>query len=302
MTKKWTALFLCFVLVFSLSACGAVKQESAKEKNKIKVTVSFNAMKELTEAIGKNKIEISTIIPNGTEPHDFEPKPKDMVSLSQADVFVYSGLGMEPWAKEMMKTSQNAKLIAVEASQGVVPIINKDAGESKEHGQYDPHSWLSLKNAEMEALNIKNALIKADSFHQDFYEANYKSFVKSLEKIMTEYKLKFQTVPKKDFVTGHAAFAYLCRDFGLTQKSVEDVFAEGEPSTKQLAELVNYCKQNNVTTVFAEEMASPDVSKALAAEVGAKVKTIYTIENNEDNKTYLERMSDDLKEIYESLK
>ena len=93
----------------------------------------------------------------------------------------------------------------------------------------------------------------------------------------------------------------MCRDFGLTQNSVEDVFAEGEPSAQQLTELVKYCKSNSVTTVFSEEMVSPEVSETLAGEVGAKVETIYTVESAEDGKTYLERMEENLSKIYDSL-
>lgn len=83
---------------------------------------------------------------------------------------------------------------------------------------------------------------------------------------------------------------------------MEDVFAEGEPSAQQLTELVNYCKKNKVTIIFAEEMASPEVSQTLANEVGATVETIYTIESNEDNMTYLDRVKDNLSKIYDSLK
>ena len=75
----------------------------------------------------------------------------------------------------------------------------------------------------------------------------------------------------------------------------------GEPSAQQLAQLVEYCRENNVTTIFAEEMASPEVSETLANEVGAKVEVIYTIENPQDNMTYLERMESNLSKIYVSL-
>ncbi len=103
-------------------------------------------------------------------------------------------------------------------------------------------------------------------------------------------------------MTGHAAFGYLCRDFGLEQNSVEDVYAEGEPSAQQLTDLVKYCREHKVETVFAEEMASPDVSKTLADEVGAKVETVYTVESSEGGKTYLERVESNLSKIYDSLK
>jgi zinc transport system substrate-binding protein len=285
----------------SLPSSGAASAESKASGGKLKVSVSFNAMKEFTEAVGKEKVEVSTIIPAGTEPHDFEPKAQDLVGLSTAKVFVYSGFGMEAWAEKAVQSANNPDLVTVEASKGAEPIKNTDAGEIKEHGQYDPHIWLSLKGAEIEVKNIRTALVKADPSNQDYYEKNCNDFVSQLEALYTEYKKKFQAAPKKSFVTGHAAFGYLCRDFGLEQNSVEDTFAEGEPNAQQLSELVQYCKQHKVTTIFAEDMASPDVSKTLAQEVGAKVETIYTVEGEEEGRTYLERVKSDLDKIDASL-
>jgi zinc transport system substrate-binding protein len=270
--------------------------------SKLKVSVTFNAMKEFVAAVGKDKVEILTIIPDGTEPHDFEPKAQDLVALSTANVFVYSGLGMEAWVDDAIQAANNSGLVAVEASKGADAIKNTDPEEIEEHGQYDPHIWLSLKGAELEVKNIKDALVQADPSNKDFYETNCNDFVSQLENLYSEYNGKFQSVEQKSFVTGHAAFGYLCRDFGLEQNSVEDTFAEGEPSAQQLTELVKYCKDNKVTTIFAEEMASPDVSETLANEVGAKVETIYTIESGEDDKSYLERVTENLTKIYESLK
>lgn len=307
-------MLLCLITVVSLSACGSTNQanaqastpkdngqSSAQDTGKLLVSVTFDAMKEFVEAVGQDKVEISTIIPAGTEPHDFEPKAQDLVGLSTAQVFVYNGLGMEVWVDKAVSAANNADLVTVEASKGADAIENTDPGEIEEHGQYDPHLWISLKGAELEVKNIKDGLIQADPANKDFYETNCDDFVAQLESLYKEYNEKFQSADKKSFVTGHAAFGYLCRDFGLKQNSVEDVFAEGEPTAQQLSELVEYCKANNVTTIFAEEMASPDVSKTLANEVGAKVETIYTIESAEDGMTYLERMQSNLTKIYESL-
>lgn len=301
MFKRWAVLLLCLIAIVSFSAGCNNNQAQKTEESKLKVSVSFNAMKEFTAAVGKDKVEISTIIPVGTEPHDFEPKAQDLVALSTAKVFVCSGLGMESWAEEAINSANNTNLITVEASQGADLIQNTDPEEIEEHGQYDPHIWLSLKGAEFEVKNIKDALVKADPANKDYYEKNCNDFVSQLESLFNEYNGKFQSVEKKSFVTGHAAFAYLCRDFGLEQNSVEDTFAEGEPGAQQLTELVKYCKENKVTTIFAEEMASPAVSQTLANEVGAKVETIYTIESAEDDMIYLERMTDNLSKIYDSL-
>lgn len=321
MLKRYAAILLgaAAVIGMGLSACGngntagsgvsgaapssaaASSEEGQAAAGRLKVSVTFDAMKEFTEAVGGDKVEISTIIPDGTEPHDFEPKAQDLVGLSTAKVFVYSGFGMESWAVKAVQSADNPGLVTVEASKGAEPIKNTDAGEIKDHGQYDPHIWLSLKGAEIETKNIKDGLVKADPSNKEYYEKNCGDFVSQLEKLYAEYDKKFKSVPQKSFVTGHAAFGYLCRDFGLEQNSVEDVYAEGEPSARQLAELVKYCKANKVTTVFAEKMASPEVSQTLAKEVGAKVETIYTVESGEDNKTYLERAESNLSKIYESL-
>lgn len=300
MSRKIAVFILCLSTMLGLTACGS-QNSDATASEKVKVSVTFNALYEFAAAVGGDKVEISTIIPVGTEPHDFEPKAQDLVGLSEAQVFVYNGLGMELWAQDAAAAAGNDNLIVVDASDGVEPIENTGEEEAAEHGQYDPHTWLSLKCAETEVVNVKDALVKADPENKDYYEKNSEDYIAQLESLYNEYAEKFGAVTKKSFVTGHAAFGYLCRDFGLTQKSVEDVFAEGEPSAQQLTELVGYCREENVTTIFAEEMASPEVSETLADEVGAKVEAIYTIESAEDDMSYLERMEQNLSEIYSSM-
>lgn len=300
LNKKICILFLSLLAVLSLSGCG--KSNENVDNGKINVVVSFNPIAEFTKAVGGGKVQIYTVIPNGTEPHDFEIKAQDLKEISKAEIFIYSGLGMEPWVDKTISSIENKDLIKVKASDNCYLIKNTEADTIKEHGEYDPHTWLSLKNAKIEALNIKDALIKADPENKGYYESNYSKFASSMDSLYDEYKSKFDLVKNKNFVTGHGAFAYLCRDFGLMQGSVENVFAEGEPTPKKLQELVDYCKKNNVKTIFMEELASPKVSQTLANEVNGNVKKIYTLESQEDNKDYFDSMKDNLSEIYESLK
>lgn len=309
MRKRWAALLLCLMTVLSVSACGAKTGQDGAQEEKVQVLVTFNALKEFAQAVGQDKVEIATIIPDGMEAHDFEPKPQDLAGLGTAAVFVYNGLGMESWAEDAVQAAGNDQLIVVEASKGADVIVREESEETEEHdgeeahahGKYDPHLWLGLKGAQTEAGNIKDALVEADPANKDFYEKNCEDFVAQLENLYQEYSEKFQSAQRKNFVTGHAAFGYLCRDFGLEQNSVQDIYAEGEPSAQQLAKLVEYCRTNQVTTVFAEELASPAVSQTLADEVDAKVETIYTMEGAEDDKSYLERMEENLSKIYVSL-
>lgn len=310
MLKKVTNIFAAIILCLSITACSAQKDKSLEANNidsssKINVVVSFNPMKELAKAIGGDKIQMSVMVPSGVEAHDFEPKPRDMEGLNKAKVFIYNGLGMEGWVDGALKSINNKKLEVVDTSKGANLIkIEKHEEEHKEnakeaHGEYDPHIWLSIKEVKIQAKNIKEALIKADEKNKDYYENNYNSFISKADTLFKEYETKFSGMANKNFVTGHAAFGYLCRDFNLSQNSVEDVFAEGEATAVKIKDLVEYCKKNNIKTIFMEEMASPKVSETLAKEVGAKVEVINTLENEGD---YLETMKQNYEKIYNSLK
>lgn len=304
MKKLITVLLLAAVTLSSLTGCSTNEKDKStiSSSDKIKVVVSFNPLREFAMAVGKDKIEVVNMVPEGVEPHDFEPKAKDLMQLSEAKVFIYNGLGMEAWVDKSLSSIENKNLKVVDASKGSNLIKNTNEDEIKEHGQYDPHIWLSLQEAKVETKNIKDALVKADEKNKDYYEKNYEEFSKALDNLYFEYKSKFENIQNKNLVTGHAAFAYLCRDFGLNQKSVEGVFAEGEPTAAKLKELVEYSKTNNVRTIFMEQLASPKVSETLAKEVNAKVQKIYTIESRENNKTYLEAMRENLENIYSSIK
>lgn len=307
MFKKLPVLLLMIAAVLSLSACSnkytsGIKETSSSTENKISVIVSFNPLKEFAEAVGKDKVQVKTMVPEGSEPHDFEPKPRDMESLMKANIFVYNGVNMESWVGKTLEAVQNDKLIVVDSSKGATLIKGTYKHGEEEASEYDPHIWLSLKEAKTQALNIKDALVQVDKNNKDFYEKNYVEFADKLDNLYKEYSEKFSGIGNKNFVTGHAAFGYLCRDFGLTQQSVEDVFAEGEPTPQKLKELTEFARDKNIKIIFMESLASPKVSETLAKEIGGKVETIYTIESKEDNKDYYQSMKDNLEKIYNSLK
>lgn len=298
--KRLLYLF-CSVLLLLAAGCGAPKAEKP-DGGKLAVVASFYAMKEITQAIGGDKVDVRTLIPEGTEPHEFQPTTRSMKDLSRARVLVIQGLGMEPWAEEMVKAAENKDLVQVVAAQQVQPIQNEEKEEIREHGQYDPHAWLSPSCAQLEARAIADGLANADPANRAYYEANADKLIARLQTLEDKYKEKFRQVHRKDFVTGHAAFAYVCRDFGLEQSSVEGVFASGEPNARQLAALVEFCRERGVKTIFTEAAVSPKTSQSLAREVGAKVVPIHTLEGSEGEGDYLQQMEENLERIYESLK
>ena len=106
--KSWlTACITMIAAAVLLAGCGAQSDGSVQSDGKLKVVASFNAMKEFTQAVGKDKVDVVTLIPDGTEPHDFQPTTKNLKELSHARLFVYNGLGMEPWADKTLEVVDN---------------------------------------------------------------------------------------------------------------------------------------------------------------------------------------------------
>ncbi|WP_294187800.1 zinc ABC transporter substrate-binding protein [uncultured Clostridium sp.] len=318
MKKKLISLGLILGILVSFAGCGA-KDLEENNGEKLRVGVTINPLRDFAEAIGGDKVEVFSIIPDGSDAHSFDPKPKDLKDLLNTNIFIYNGLQMEEWIDLVLGTIEGQDVKVVEASQGIDTITiaeeehnhededhdheNEEAHDhDHDHGGVDPHVWLSLGNAVIEAENIKNAFVEVDPENKDYYEANFEKLKRDFTSLYNEYKEKFKDVTNKNFVTGHAAFAYLCKDFGLTQNSIADVFGEGELTAKNLEALINYCKENEVKTIFSESTASEKEAETLAKEVGAKVVKIYSLETKEDNKSYLEGMKYNLETIYNSLK
>ena len=312
----FTAVCMMFFCIAAVNVFAGGKTEKSME-GKVAVAATFDAMKELTEVVGKDKVYVHTIIPPGVEAHDFEPKAGDLKFLMQAKAVVYNGLGMEPWLTDALHAVKQDNIKSICASNGIKPIElaeghhhhhhhhedghDHDHDDDHDHEAVDPHAWLSLESAKVMVKNIADGLSEIDPANAAFYKGNAEAFITEADTLLTQYRSNFAQVTHRRFVTGHAAFGYLCRDFNLEQNSVEDVFSAGEPSAQQLAKLADYCNQYGIKVVFSENAASPQVSATLAKEVGASVQTIYTIESAEDGLSYMERMTSNIKKIYKSL-
>ena len=315
----FTAVCMTFFGIVSVNLFAGGKTKKSME-GKVAVAATFDAMKELTEIVGKDKVYVHTIIPPGVEAHDFEPKAGDLKFLMKAKAVVYNGFGMEPWLTDALHAVKQDTIKAICASNGIKPIElaaghhhhhhhDKDKHHHEDdhdehdddHEAVDPHAWLSLESAKVMVKNIADGLSDIDPVNAAFYKGNAEAFIAEADTLLAKYRSDFAKVSHRRFVVGHAAFGYLCRDFNLEQSSVRDVFSTSEPSAQQLAKLADYCNQYGIKVVFSENAASPQVSATLAKEVGASVQTIYTIESAENGLSYMERMTSNIEKIYKSL-
>ena len=263
MTMK-TLLFLLLIIMNIVSGCGG--QQSA-DKSKLQVAASFYPMAEFVQAVGGDKVQVTTLVPDGAEPHDWEPSPKDLTRLGRAQVFVYNGM-VEPWDQQALDALSERKIMPVEAGRGLFARA----------GKQDPHVWVSPKKAIIQVQRITEALCEADAKHTDIYKDNSRAYIAKLEQLDKRLAAVSKAAPKKVFVTAHAAFGHLAEDYGLRQLSVAGISAEAEPTPGDLQRLITTVKREKVRYVFFETLTDPKIAKLVAQETGAQTAVLDPLE------------------------
>ena len=291
MRRIISILGILLMIPLILVGCGSNSNDKNKS-DKLQISVSISPIREFTEIIGGDKVEVQALVPNNVEAHDFELKTRDAESLVRNSLFIYNGAGMEPWVEDLKNSVGDSKIKFIDSSVNATLI--------KTDNQTDPHLWLSLKEAQKQCKVILDALIDVDPDNKDYYQANYDNYKAELEKLYNEYQPKFASLNSKYFVTGHEAFGYLCRDFGLEQKSLKDVFGEGEPTAKTYETLVDFCNTNKIKTIFSESSEPSKEAETLANEINGQVEEIHAMESKLEGKTYLEGMNENLERIYKA--
>ncbi len=296
----------------SLSAQSAEPPQSSEDADKLNIYTSFYPMYDFTVKVGGDKVHVTNLVPAGTEPHDWEPSTTDLANLERADVLVYSGAGMEHWIDKVVGSLTNKELVTVEASKGIAlqeghHDEEEEADEHEEESAYDPHVWISIRNARTEMENIKNALVQADPDNAAFYEENYAGYAKEFDELDQKFADQLSALPNKTIVVAHEAFGYLCGDYGLTQMGIEGLSADSEPDPARMAEIIRFARDNNVKTIFFEELVSPKTAEAIASEIGVKTDMLNPLEGlTEEQLTagedYLSVMEKNLETLTASLK
>ncbi|QYR19580.1 metal ABC transporter substrate-binding protein [Paenibacillus sp. sptzw28] len=268
---------------------------AADAGKKLKVVTTFYPMYEFSKQIGGDHADVVALIPPGAEPHDWEPSAKDMAQIKEADVFVYNGI-VEGWAEQALESAANDKRVAVEASSGIdlmegVPEEEEPGHHDNESGHVlDPHVWLDPVLAQQEVTTILAGFEKADPANAADYKKNADSFIAKLKELDTAYRTGLENVKLKDFVTQHAAFGYLAKQYGLTQIPIAGLSPDQEPSPEKMAEIVKFAKEHQVKTIFFETLVDPQVAGTVANEIGAKTDVLNPLEGltEEDKKNDLD--------------
>lgn len=304
----------CTLSLSLLTGCGTQPADTAADDGRLRVLTSFYPMYDFACKIGGDCIDVTNMVPSGTEPHDWEPSTNDLKNLEKADVFIYNGADMEPWADDLL-VSRSDTLHVVEASENVElrttdgehEHAHEHEGADHHHGDFDPHVWLDPENAKIEMEAIRDALCAADPENSTVFQSNYEKYAAELDALDAEFREKLAPLPNRTIVVAHEAFGYLCDAYGLTQVGIEGLSPDSEPDPGRMAEVIDFVREHSISTIFFEELVSPKVAEAIASETGAQAKMLSPLEGLSDEQAaagsdYFSVMHDNLAALMEALK
>lgn len=283
------------MIVVVLSVASGCRQESptsASSGSSMKVIATLFPLYDMARAIGGSKAEVRLLLPPGVEPHNFEPRPDDIISIQKAALFIYTNRFMEPWVEKLITGVGSKQLTVVDASAGLrlrpaESVARHDQGHKEEDdhdghhtGGMDPHLWLDLDNAAKMVDLILAGFVVRDPANRNYYEANARTYKIRLKDIDRRY---FATLARCDsrilLQGGHYAFGYLARRYGLEYLAATGVSADSETTPARMAELVRQVRTVGIKTIFTEELVSPRVAETIAEETGAGIMRLHAGHN-----------------------
>lgn len=237
---------------------------TSSDNTNLRIFASFYPIYDFVEKIGRDKVDVSTIVPNGVEPHDFEPTPKQVIELQNADLIFINGAGFETWINDIT----NSNIVDLSSNITIEEISSNP----------NPHFWLDPILVESMAEEIYNKLVSLDPDNLVYYQNNLKQFDDSLELLNSNIKNNLTDCAINDFIAFHDAFGYFAKRYGLTQHVIGGISPEMDVNPQKLTESIKLAKQLGITTIFSEDNIEPRLSNTIANEIRGKVLILSPIE------------------------
>lgn len=262
--RRASSLLLAALCLLILTGCSAEPGRN-RTGGRLRVIATLFPIAEFAKNIGQERADVSLLLPPGIEPHAYEPTPHDIARVRSAQLFLYSGRAMEPWAEDLLKDRQPGR-IAVAAGDAV----------SGNPGASDPHLWLDFSFAEEMLDAILGGFVRSDPSSAEFYRTNADAYRKQLRALDRKYRDALTSCAKRTIVSGgHATFGHLARRYGLGYVAAYGQSPNADPSPKELARLSNLIRQNRLRFLFQEELLEPRISRTLSQETGAGLLLLH---------------------------
>ncbi len=271
---------------------GRPAQQVSEEQKELVVVASFYPLYEFSSRVGGDKMSISSLVPAGIEPHDWDPTPMDVSRANSADIMVINGAGFESWASDMKAD------VVVNTSEGI---------ELGNEGGINPHVWLDPVLAKHQVEKIREAFAAADPENANYYNQNAAEFAAELDQLHASVEMELGACEKSDFIALHDAFAHFAERYGLTQHSIHGVSPEGEILPQKMEEIIGLANELGIDVIYSEDLVDSGLADTIAGEIpGGRVLVLSPIEGidreeQERGIGYIDKMRDNIARLKEGL-
>lgn len=261
-------ILLGLMIALGLAGCVPMQQPSDKPT----VVVSFYILEEFTRRIVGDSMTIINLMPNGGDAHDFELSVTDRRLVDDADHVLILGNDFEHWVEDVYSDPED--------TEGVL-VVGKDVETLSDPlvNQVDPHLWLSLRNAVILMETIKDYFSELYPTKASLFEANFNAAKADFEALDQDYINALSLRVRDEFVTNHAAFGYLARDYGLVMIPIMGLEPDAEPDAQTLAIMINTVKVYGIPYILYEDVTNTAVAEVIAEATGAKTGILQPIES-----------------------
>ncbi len=264
-------------LIVALAGCTPTATPPAADQP-LRVVAAEAFLADITQNIAGERLTVTALIPAGVDPHTFTPTPQDLALITDSDVLILNGAGLEEALLPVLENADGERLL-IEAAAG----LESRPVEADAHGhtEGDPHFWLDPNLAMAYVETIRAGLTAADPAGGELYAANAAAYTAELQALDAWIREQIETIPpeRRLLVTNHESFGYFADRYGLTVVGAlaTSVSAGAAPSAQQVAELVDQIRATGAPAIFLEQGVNPQLAEQVAAETGAQVVTgLYT--------------------------
>ncbi len=292
-------LIACLWLFMTFGHRKSRQDKTVTGKEELRVIATIFPLADIAGQIGGDRVNVITMLPIGASPHTFEPTPQQVKDISDAQLFLEIGAGLEFWADKIIKSEQVPHFKTVIVSENIKLL----KGDGDEHESGNPHIWLDPILAKEIAEKIEKNLIIVDPAGADYYRKRAADYRQELDQLDEEIKKTVAGFKIREYLTFHPAWAYFGLRYGIKEAGVIEETPGREPTPKQLKTIVDKIRESGIRAIFAEPQFSPRTVEAIAENTGAKVLFLDPIGDPKipDRSTYLDLMRYNLRIMKEAM-
>ena len=257
----------------ALTGCAAPTRSA---DSRVHVVAAFYPLAYAAQQVGGDRVTVETLTKPGGEPHDLELLPRQILDIQDAALVVHLS-HFQPAVDAAVAAHAAERSLDVAEAADLLTLT-----EGHDHGAVDPHFWLDPTRLAAVGEAIADRLAQSDPAGAAAYRANAAAFTAQLTTLDAEVETGLATCTNRDLVTGHSAFGYFAERYGFTQEPISGLSPDLEPRASDLAHVVEFVREHDVRTIYAETIASPLITQTLARETGARIAVLDTVEGISD--------------------